>query len=147
LPTGVYGAFEGKNNEVYIATDRAALNMAYQHLLKEEKKVEKICEVVGQDLIGKAVKAPLTSYEKVYIWPMLSISMKKGTGIVTSVPSDSPDDYAVLADLVNKKAFREKFGLTDEQVLPFEPIPIINIPGYGDGLSAVLAYKEFKVAS
>lgn len=30
---------------------------------------------------------------------MLSISMEKGTGVVTSVPSDAPDDYAVLVDL------------------------------------------------
>jgi len=26
-----------------------------------------------------------------------------GTGIVTSVPSDSPDDFAALRDLKNKK--------------------------------------------
>ena len=45
---------------------------------------------------------------------MLSISMSKGTGIVTSVPSDSPDDYAVMMELQKKKAFREKFCLTDE---------------------------------
>jgi leucyl-tRNA synthetase len=30
---------------------------------------------------------------------MPTISMNKGTGIVTSVPSDSPDDYAMLRDL------------------------------------------------
>jgi leucyl-tRNA synthetase len=30
---------------------------------------------------------------------MLSIDMNKGTGVVTSVPSDAPDDYAVLVDL------------------------------------------------
>ena len=45
---------------------------------------------------------------------MLSISMQKGTGIVTSVPSDSPDDYACLRDLVKKQGLREKFGLKDE---------------------------------
>ena len=50
-------------------------------------------------MIGLALKAPLTRYETIYVWPMLSISMKKGTGVVTSVPSDSPDDYAVLVDL------------------------------------------------
>lgn len=37
---------------------------------------------------------------------MMNISMSKGTGVVTSVPSDSPDDYAALTDLKNKKAFR-----------------------------------------
>jgi leucyl-tRNA synthetase len=30
---------------------------------------------------------------------MDSIKMDKGTGIVTSVPSDAPDDYATLRDL------------------------------------------------
>jgi leucyl-tRNA synthetase len=41
---------------------------------------------------------------------------------------------------------REKFGLTDEMVLPFEPVSIIEIPGYGN-LSAEFAYKKFKIQS
>jgi len=28
-----------------------------------------------------------------YLLPMLSVSMNKGTGVVTSVPTDAPDDY------------------------------------------------------
>ena len=55
-----------------------------------------------------------------------------GTGVVTSVPSDSPDDFAALRDLKNKEPFRAKYDVTDEMVLPFDPVPIINIPGYGD---------------
>jgi leucyl-tRNA synthetase len=47
LPTGKYGAYEGKNGEVYIISERSALNMAYQDLLKEDRKIEKIAEVVG----------------------------------------------------------------------------------------------------
>ena len=31
--------------------------------------------------------------------PLLTILTNKGTGIVTSVPSDAPDDYAALMDL------------------------------------------------
>jgi len=50
-------------------------------------------------LLGIGLKAPLTSYDVVYSLPMMSISMDKGTGIVTSVPSDAPDDYAALRDL------------------------------------------------
>lgn len=57
--------------------------------------------------------------------------MTKGTGIVTSVPSDSPDDYAMLRDLQTKKGLREKYFVEDEWVLPFEPVPIIEIPGLG----------------
>lgn len=39
---------------------------------------------------------------------------------------------------------RQKFLLTDDMVLPFKPIPIIDIPELGD-LSAVVACDEFKV--
>jgi len=50
-------------------------------------------------LIGKKLKAPLSKYEFVYALPLTTIKMTKGTGVVTSVPSDSPDDYAMLRDL------------------------------------------------
>ena len=55
-----------------------------------------------------------------YVLPLLTISMGKGTGIVTSVPSDAPDDYIALMDLKRKDKLREKFGVRDEWVLPFE---------------------------
>ena len=57
---------------------------------------------------------------------MLTIKDDKGTGVVTSVPSDSPDDYAALRDLKNKEPFRQKYGITDEMVIPFDPVPIIG---------------------
>ena len=53
-------------------------------------------------MIGTPIHAPYSAYEKVYLLPMESISMEKGTGVVTSVPSDSPDDYATYADLKKK---------------------------------------------
>lgn len=95
-----------KDNEIFICSDRSALNLAYQECTKEDKKIEKICDIKGQNLIGLPLKAPLSCYDKIYAWPMFTISMEKGTGIVTSVPSDSPDDYACLRDLVNKPALR-----------------------------------------
>jgi leucyl-tRNA synthetase len=146
LPEGVYGAYEAKNNEVWICSESSVRNMAYQKLLKTERVIEKLIDVKGTDMIGLPVKAPLSSYEKVYILPMLSILMDKATGVVTSVPSDSPDDFAVLSEFKKKEPLRQKYGLTDEMVLPFSPIPIIEIPGYST-LSAEKACEEFKVKS
>lgn len=80
--------------------------------------------------MGLPLKAPLTPYERIYSLPMMNISMFKGTGLVTSVPSDSPDDFAALTDLRNKKPLREKYGITDEMVAP-DPLEIIEIPGLG----------------
>jgi leucyl-tRNA synthetase len=144
LPSGKYGAFEMKDDEVFICSERAGRNMAYQDLTKESHKLEKICDVDGSDMIGTPLKAPLTKYEKIYLWPMNTISMKKGTGVVTSVPSDSPDDWMNLKELQSKPAYREKLGLTDEMVMPFEPTPIMDIPELGN-LSAVKVCEDLKV--
>lgn len=45
-----------------------------------------------------------------------------GTGVVTSVPSDSPDDYAALQDLKKKIDFRKKFNISDDMVMNYDPV-------------------------
>ncbi|THU56425.1 hypothetical protein C4D60_Mb11t17120 [Musa balbisiana] len=108
LPDGKYGAFEINETDAFIITYWAALNLAYQKLSLSPEKPTNLLELSGHDLIDK------------------------GTGIVTSVPSDSPDDFMALQDLKSKPALRSKFGVKDEWVLPFEVMPIINIPEFGD---------------
>uniref|UniRef100_A0A8I3P763 Leucine--tRNA ligase, cytoplasmic n=2 Tax=Canis lupus familiaris TaxID=9615 RepID=A0A8I3P763_CANLF len=100
----------------------------------------------GEEILGASLSAPLTSYTVVYVLPMLTIKEDKGTGVVTSVPSDSPDDFAALRDLKKKQALRAKYGIRDDMVLPFEPVPIIEIPGFGN-LSAVTICDDLKVQS
>ena len=143
-----YIAFKVCKNgsEVYVATKRAARNMAYQGFTKEDGKFEIVADLKGQDILGLALKAPLSVFDKIYTLPMLTIKEDKGTGVVTSVPSDSPDDFAALRDLKNKEPFRQKYGIKDEMVLPFDPVPIIEIPGYGN-LSAVTVCEKLKIQS
>ena len=146
LPTGDYGCFEMTNGDVLVISHRAAKGLSYQGILAQDGNLVSLCDLKGTDLLGVALKAPMASYEKVFTLPLLSISMGKGTGVVTSVPSDAPDDFAALRELKDKPLFREKFGLTAEMVEPFEVVPIIEIPGYGDK-SAEFMCEKLNIAS
>ncbi|XP_061904759.1 leucine--tRNA ligase, cytoplasmic-like isoform X2 [Entelurus aequoreus] len=141
-----YVAFETTSGDIFICTRRSARNMSFQGFTKENGVVPVLMEILGQDILGSALSAPLTSYKIIYALPMLTIKEDKGTGVVTSVPSDAPDDIAALRDIKKKQALREKYGIEDKMVLPFEPIPIIDIPGYGN-LSAPLVCDELKIQS
>ncbi|XP_076289357.1 leucyl-tRNA synthetase [Lasioglossum baleicum] len=145
-PEITYIAYSLSNGDVYISTERAARNMAYQNFFKEEGKISTELKLSGNDIMGLALEAPLTSNKVIYTLPMLTIKDDKGTGVVTSVPSDSPDDYAALVDLKKKEAFRKKYGIADEMVLPYDPIPVIEVPEFGK-LTAVTLYDKLKIQS
>ena len=88
--------------------------------------------------------APLSVYKEVYLFPMETISMSKGTGVVTSVPSDSPDDYINLLNFKNKENLRKKWGITKEMI--FEPIHIIKLDGFSE-LAAKDVVEKLKINS
>ena len=88
----------------------------------------------------------MTTYEYVHIMPLPTISMTKGTAVVTSVPSDAPHDFAMLRDLQTKQGLREKMGIELSWVEGFDPIPLIDIEGMGD-LCAKHAVEELKIQS
>ncbi|RZB60294.1 Leucine--tRNA ligase, cytoplasmic [Glycine soja] len=88
LPDGKYGAFEINDSEVLVLAHRATLNLAYQNCSRIPEKPSCLLELTGRDLIGLPLKSPLSFSEVIYVLPMLSILMDKGTGVVTSVPSD-----------------------------------------------------------
>ena len=99
-----------------------------------------LATVKGTDLLGLPLRAPNSTFDRVYTLPLLTISMGKGTGVVTSVPSDAPDDYVALRELQEKPLYREKFGLTAEMVEPFHVVPIIgewSLQGWVDTLSLI----------
>lgn len=138
-----YGLYESCSEEIYIITEHAARNMAFQGLLKEKGKWHSFAKVSGKDLIGCAVHAPLSSYPHVYVLPLEHVVPNKGTGIVTSVPSDSPDDYAMLQDLKKKP---EYYGIDPTWVQPYEVVPVLTTPTFGH-VSAEAACAKFKVVS
>jgi len=152
LPSGEYGAFELRTGEIFIMSERSARGLSCQvdtnlvGYTEEFGKVNCLAKFTGFDLLGLPLKAPNAVYEVVYTLPLLTISMGKGTGVVTSVPSDAPDDYVALQALKEKPDFAEKYGITPEMVNPFEVVPIINIPGFGDK-SAVFMCETLKIKS
>jgi leucyl-tRNA synthetase len=78
----------------------------------------------------------------------MTIKMDKGTGIVTSVPSDSPDDYAAYMDLM-KDGKRDYLKVKKEWIAPFELVPIINVEIDGEmrAMSAQYMCEKLGVAS
>lgn len=142
-PKITYGVFKASEKEYFVITDRAARNMAYQGIFEENGVVEKVGELVGSACVGTLVKAPLAYHkEGVRILPMDTVLPTKGTGVVTSVPSDSPDDYATMADLVKKSDY---YGIKKEWA-ELEIISVITTPSYGEKAAEFLV-KKLKIMS
>ncbi|EGP91376.1 unnamed protein product [Zymoseptoria tritici ST99CH_1A5] len=143
-PAITYGIYEVvKGKEYYFISDRAARNMAFQSIFPTWGEFPKVAELQGSDVIGTLVNAPSSFMkEGVRILPMETVKASKGTGVVSCVPSDSPDDYATIMDL-SKKA--EYYKIKKEWV-DFEILPIIETPSYGN-LTAKFLVESMKINS
>ncbi|KAJ2479391.1 cytosolic leucyl tRNA synthetase [Coemansia sp. RSA 2320] len=140
-----YGFYQSnKDDEVYVVSERAARNMAFQALSPANGQVVKLAAISGQAIIGSRVNAPLSTYNTgVYVLPMENVLASKGTGVVTSVPSDSPDDYAALRDLKKKP---EYYAIEPQWVEGFEPVPVLSTAAYGE-MSAPTLCDKLKINS
>ncbi|KAI9741373.1 MAG: 2-isopropylmalate synthase [Cirrosporium novae-zelandiae] len=149
-PKIIYGLFKVSEEEYFVVTKRAAWNMAFQghffdseHFPRDISELPTIVEIPGSAFIGTLVNAPLSVHTQgVRILPMETVLATKGTGVVTSVPSDSPDDYATVLDLAKKADY---YGIKKEWAEP-EVIPIIETPSYGN-LTAPTLVKQMKINS
>ncbi|KAJ1878218.1 cytosolic leucyl tRNA synthetase, partial [Kickxella alabastrina] len=140
-----YGFFESADaSEVYVITERAARNMAFQGLSPSNGQIVKLGTITGKQIIGSKLNAPLSCYTNgVYVLPMDNVLATKGTGVVTSVPSDSPDDFAALRDLKKKADY---YGIKPEWVAGFELVPVITTPAYGE-MTAPALCEQMKINS
>lgn len=137
-----YGVFAINDQEAYVCTYRAARNMAFQGITAVRGQVNQLVEVDGSLLVGTKIKAPLSVNPEVFVLPMENVLPTKGTGVVTSVPSDSPDDLATLTDLRKKLEFYK----IDPSWVQHDPVPVLSTPTYGE-MSAPALIKQFKIQS
>ncbi|KAF1950146.1 ValRS/IleRS/LeuRS editing domain-containing protein [Byssothecium circinans] len=141
-PGIVYRIFQLSDSEYGLITEQGARNMAFQGIFAEWGVVEKNADILGADVVGTVVNAPLSVHERIRILPMETVEASNGTGVVTSVPSDSPDDYATVVDLAKKADYypiKKEWAARDI-------IPIIKTPRYGS-LIAPSPVQSMKINS
>lgn len=113
------------NEEKWIVSEECAKKLADQ-----DKDVRVAGRITGREMIGKSALAPEID-RQIIILPSGFCDPSKGTGIVTSVPSDAPDDWMGIQDLLCDKELREKYGLSVDDIESIEVIPIITSKGWG----------------
>jgi len=114
----------------------------YEKLSYQKKNLKVLGYVKGRVFVGKYVKAPGIGRE-IIILPSDFVDPKIGSGIVTSVPSDAPYDWMALKDIQGDRELCEKYELNFEEVRKIKPIPIIDVPGWGN-LSALKISEKMK---
>ncbi|ODV82218.1 cytosolic leucyl tRNA synthetase [Suhomyces tanzawaensis NRRL Y-17324] len=137
-----YGVFEAKNGEYYITTQRAFKNMSYQNLTPKRGYYEPVLEINGKSLIGSKIEAPLAVHKELRVLPMETVLASKGTGVVTCVPSDSPDDFVTTRDLANKSEYYQ----IEKEWVQTEIVPIVKTDKYGDKCAEFLV-NDMKIQS
>ena len=136
-----YGIFD-QGDSYFITTERAFKNMSFQKLTPKRGYYKPILKISGKALIGSKIHAPLSMFKELRVLPMETVIATKGTGVVTCVPTNSPDDYMTTKDLLHKPDF---YGI-DPSWVHSDLVPIIHTDKYGD-LSAKAICEEKKIRS
>lgn len=114
-----------KNDETWVLSKPAFEKMKYQM-----DDLQEVGTISGEELIGMKCDAPVI-HREVPVLPARFCDPNVGTGLVTSVPSDAPDDWIALEELKRDEETLAEFGLDAEEVKAIDPIPIIDSEGYG----------------
>ena len=115
-----------KDGETWIVSPQAS-----EKLQLQKDGIEEIGTIPGSEMIGWMCEAPMI-HREIPVFPATFCDPDVGTGLVTSVPSDAPDDWISLEAVKKDPALREKYGLSQELIDSVVPISIIEMKGYGD---------------
>ena len=100
-------------------------------LMLQFDDVEVCGSIPGRELIGLMCVAPMI-HREIPVFPAQFVDPAVGTGLVTSVPSDAPDDWYSLEEVKKDPALRDTYGIPQEVIDNAVPISIIDLKGYGD---------------
>ena len=114
------------DDEPWIVSEEAAEKLEYQN---HEVTVERT--FAGEELVGTTVENPVTG-DELPILPASFVDPDNATGVVMSVPAHSPDDYVALQEVKADADELSEYGLDPEAVRAIEPVPILDIEGYGE---------------
>lgn len=124
--------------EIWVVSQPAADKLRMQF-----DGIEDFGMIRGRDLVGWKCKAPMVG-RMIPILPASFVDPEVGTGMVTSVPSDSPDDYINLKYIKDHPEEYIKYGINEDLIASINPIAIIDIEGYSE-LSAKDIVEEMGI--
>jgi leucyl-tRNA synthetase len=104
---------------------------AADKLREQNRNIEIIDDLKGNELIGKKCKEPFGK-RSLIILPGWFVSPDNGSGVVYSVPAHAPFDWIALKDLQVDLSLAEKFNITKLQIEEIKPISIITVEGHGE---------------
>jgi leucyl-tRNA synthetase len=104
---------------------------AARKLELQGRDVEVRHEYDGEALVGETVRNPITG-DDVLVLPATFVDADNATGVVMSVPAHSPDDYLALQEAKADDDRMREYGIDPDAVDAIEPIPILDIEGYGE---------------
>jgi leucyl-tRNA synthetase len=114
------------DDEAWLVSEAAA-----EKLRLQAHDVSVVERFAGADLVGKSVTNPVTG-DAVRILPATFVDPDNATGVVMSVPAHSPDDYLALREAKADEERMERYGVDPDAVTAIDPVPILDVEGYGD---------------
>ena len=114
------------DGEPWVVSEEAAEKLDLQdHAVEIERTF------TGDELVGTHVRNPVTD-DEIVVLPATFVDPDNATGVVMSVPAHSPDDYVALREAKADADALAEYGLDADTVRDIEPVPILDIEGYGE---------------